>query len=1102
MLVSGRPAAPVVPVGGRQPLPPGTVATPEGDTDAQTLVRLQAVRALLLSMGVSDLSRLGTLVLPSGNHVVSRGLTLPAGASIAGTTGTGTEATGTEGTEATATEGTTTTVQGTAAAAVPAVAPAAATSSSVPFVDARHLAPSADGSVVVRPLSGTAQPLAARMLPQFEAHSPPLTIYDAYWAATQIVIDDDTNVILVPPGAGSLLIIAESISLGSNVNFTWTRPALPPLNANYQPGDAPKAPPQVPAITTSGAHDSIDGNPGTPGTPGENGDSGNEGNPGPNLEIWALELSGALLLDLASQEGQAGGRGQDGGEGGRGGEGGPSSGGLVCSFGPGSGGTGGAGGAAGSGGNGGHGGNGGQFGLYAPQAVLESYMPGGPSLKVSDGGGAGGAGGASGVPGSGGPGGQLGPWKCSTFKNTHHTPGVAGPLGSPGASGTSGASGASGMLTTALITRADFERELTAPAIVSLSSYSGHVGDAISLVGANLLNGDTVTVAGVDATTTISSNTTATFVVPDVAGGLTDVVIQRGGGDDEQSNPASFTVLPAIATMSANLEKNGAVIWGATVTLTGTGFASSCRVQVNGVDEPSTFVSPHTITFTLTPPTNLQPRETGESVPVAVLLSTGQPSNALNVAVATCRVVVIGDSVLWGEGLPAGPPAVKISDRVREAVAQRVGATSTFVDLLAHCGATIAGGTGAAAASSEIPDNFPTITTQLAAIADPTNVDLVVVNGGINDVGVPTILDPATSSATLAGEIAKKLGTPMAALLTSTITTCPNAQIVVTPYYPILSSASDTLLIPLLVGFLSPLAGIVTAVEMSKVVANCEQFFAESTAALEAAEKAANAAAPATPPTGLLATGGPRVKLAAPRFTKANATLAPEAWLFGIEASGATQDPMAAVRRGVCSTIGSVSERLLCDYASVGHPNPVGAQRYAEAVMRALVTQAVTFEGEVLLESESSNVSGPVREKVIGSLAIDDTDGVIELAKAWVVTTTVAGLTVTATLSPIAGTAGSFPAGKPFAGKPIQLPAELAIKIAAPFPVGTQTSAAQRVTLSTGGPFTVGRLPGVTGSPMAANGNLVLAAAGQLAGGLVAGGFTLRLIGKLVPPPS
>jgi hypothetical protein len=185
---------------------PDFAAPASGTTAPAALARLKAIRALLASAGITDLSALGTLRLPSGNHLLQPGLLDPASAGTAGSAG-----------------------------------------EPVPFTGAGRLTRTADGKLLVSPLSGTASPLPARPLTAgLGRGQSPLPIFEALWVATAIDIPDNTTVILLPPGAMSLLIIAETITIGNNVQFTWSRPAIPPLNLNFPPGDAPPTPAQVP----------------------------------------------------------------------------------------------------------------------------------------------------------------------------------------------------------------------------------------------------------------------------------------------------------------------------------------------------------------------------------------------------------------------------------------------------------------------------------------------------------------------------------------------------------------------------------------------------------------------------------------------------------------------------------------------------------------------------------------------------------------------------------------------------------------------------------------------------------------------------------------
>jgi lysophospholipase L1-like esterase len=95
------------------------------------------------------------------------------------------------------------------------------------------------------------------------------------------------------------------------------------------------------------------------------------------------------------------------------------------------------------------------------------------------------------------------------------------------------------------------------------------------------------------------------------------------------------------------------------------------------------------------------------------------------------RMVVLGDSVPWGQGLL---PAHKY-----HAVLETLSTTyAVSTDFMAHSGATIGGGAtvGASAPDGEVPDAYPTILQQCAADTQaPDTVDLILLNGGINDVG-------------------------------------------------------------------------------------------------------------------------------------------------------------------------------------------------------------------------------------------------------------------------------------------------------------------------------------------------------------------------------
>jgi lysophospholipase L1-like esterase len=289
-------------------------------------------------------------------------------------------------------------------------------------------------------------------------------------------------------------------------------------------------------------------------------------------------------------------------------------------------------------------------------------------------------------------------------------------------------------------------------------------------------------------------------------------------------------------------------------------------------------------------------------------------------------MLTLGDSVTWGQGLPDGQ---KMHDIVRDTLAQTRGPVQSL--LLAHSGAVIGVDSGAPAGScdGEVPTAFPTILQQCDAAPDP-GVNLVILNGGINDIDIRYILNPFTEQDDLADTTRRFCGRDMAVLLDRALTRFRAARVVVTSYYPILSPASHVDVFDdfmLTMGLpIEPLTRLIDDTFIyERIVSNCELFFTESTTALQGAVDAANAQAPG------------RVGFAAPAFTEDNAALAPQAWLFGINDDLSPEDPVADARRVSCDKCTNDFLRLeQCYRASCGHPNLTGAQQFASAILAAI----------------------------------------------------------------------------------------------------------------------------------------------------------------------
>ena len=142
------------------------------------------------------------------------------------------------------------------------------------------------------------------------------------------------------------------------------------------------------------------------------------------------------------------------------------------------------------------------------------------------------------------------------------------------------------------------------------------------------------------------------------------------------------------------------------------------------------------------------------------------------------RIAVIGDSVAWGNGLERSETYYyKVAETIRDQLQMPVEIT-----VFAHSGAVIS--------NPDIclpPPCPPTLTDQAKYIKN--DVNLILVSGGINDVGIYNILDPSTPADTISSLSKSKIETPMADLLADLIEKT-DAKIMVTGYYPIITDES------------------------------------------------------------------------------------------------------------------------------------------------------------------------------------------------------------------------------------------------------------------------------------------------------------------------
>jgi lysophospholipase L1-like esterase len=345
------------------------------------------------------------------------------------------------------------------------------------------------------------------------------------------------------------------------------------------------------------------------------------------------------------------------------------------------------------------------------------------------------------------------------------------------------------------------------------------------------------------------------------------------------------------------------------------------------------------------------------------------------IASETFHMVVIGDSIAWGAGLEEDQ---KYYSLVRDWIAQEKSIPSDSIELqvLAHTGAMLCTENYDAIRDPDLSSGNPTLTQQVDQISNSNGVDLILVSGGINDIGVNNIinLDHLTSitgspmgvlaewsgkypttSIDVIRDSSSRIRIAMRNLLNKLLEKCPNAKIVVTDYYPIISYDSTGLTDTIKV--LNPDSQRIEDYKhldeperLTQLVDKSNVFYAESTKSLRLAVKDAN--------SGLRSN---RVALAQVAFKPENSYGADETWLWKItnDPTGATiDDNRFNVRMSRLNDLGWVCscedcssgvksvDKVDCNdeywpnkFAAVGHPNERGAIEYKDKITEVIVNK-------------------------------------------------------------------------------------------------------------------------------------------------------------------
>jgi lysophospholipase L1-like esterase len=332
------------------------------------------------------------------------------------------------------------------------------------------------------------------------------------------------------------------------------------------------------------------------------------------------------------------------------------------------------------------------------------------------------------------------------------------------------------------------------------------------------------------------------------------------------------------------------------------------------------------------------------------------------------NMLVLGDSILWGQGLL---PQQKSWYRVKCWLQNTTGRI-VDVEMKAHSGALVERSPGQtqdySSPNAEVNLPLPAVSEQvddaIRFYGDPSRVDLILVDGCINDVDVRNLLNASVTPNLIRERAAESCGAAMTRLLRKVTAAFPNAHVIVPGYYRIISSETeDNAFIRLLVKKLAGQAGGQKMTDKERrehLIVNSEEFYSVSNVSLSNAIKQVN---------GELEARGSKQKIlfADIQFWPEHAFSAKDTllWTFVFASTNLSgfrkllviltfgtsaykpNDLVRKQRTDSCKltyqkpkALKETEEQkqnrenryLACRYASLGHPNQNGALIYAEAI--------------------------------------------------------------------------------------------------------------------------------------------------------------------------
>lgn len=322
------------------------------------------------------------------------------------------------------------------------------------------------------------------------------------------------------------------------------------------------------------------------------------------------------------------------------------------------------------------------------------------------------------------------------------------------------------------------------------------------------------------------------------------------------------------------------------------------------------------------------------------------------------RMAVLGDSVLWGSGLREENKIYSKVARWLETEVFREKRRVAKPLVLAHSGATIfpefdkKEKLTPSARFNEINSSNPSILNQIDLAAEsyrgqnvnPENVELIIVNGGANDLRVQNLLLMLFPNHEVIERAEKYCYESMTLVLTKIADTFPNARIVVPGYYQIVSKQTKASELP---KSILGLVGLRKLGAIANIPFYRDRWVRDSLARksgywqkysdfnLESVVSELNISRPL--PDSKNQTNPQRAFFVRAPFEPENSYAAPDTYLWKLVSWGKSNDEMRAERKQLCRLEGKKNlSYSICSKSAIGHPNVKGAQAYFEAIKSTL----------------------------------------------------------------------------------------------------------------------------------------------------------------------